>query len=368
LYHAEAALSDNHPRPGRECYNPVFHRRIRRDEIMKIALIGYGGVGRGLVRILHDKADSLQREYGFAASIVAVATRSRGTIVNPAGIDLAWLKDASDLSAGGIDPAWDAMRVIREGAADVIIEATPTALASGQPAIDHCRAAIMAGKHLVLANKGPIALAYGDLRTAAEAAGVLLRFEATVMAGTPSLRLALQALAGCTIHKARGILNGTTNYMLTKMEAGIPYAEVLAEAQALGYAEADPTADVDGWDAAGKGIILAAALFGSSFTLDQMTVSGIRGITPADIESARAAGERYRLIVEVMPEGGSVGPVRLPASHPLAGVSGATNAVTYTTDLMGDITLIGAGAGGVQTGFALLSDLLDIHRLRTTHR
>jgi homoserine dehydrogenase len=172
----------------------------------------------------------------------------------------------------------------------------------------------------------------------------------------------MQALAGCRIDSARGILNGSTNFMLTQMENGKPYAEAQAEAQALGYLEADPSADVDGWDAAGKGIILAAALFGKKLTLNDMSVQGIRAITPEQIAAAKAAGERIKLIVEISPQGGKVAPTRLPINHPLASVSGSTNAITYATDLLGEVTLVGAGAGRLQTGFGVLSDLLDIAR------
>jgi homoserine dehydrogenase len=220
------------------------------------------------------------------------------------------------------------------------------------------------GQHVVLANKGPVAVAYPELASRAKAAGKLLRFEATVMAGTPSIRLGAQALAGCKITQARGILNGTTNYILTQMEDGMSYADALARAQALGYAEADPTADVDGWDAAAKAVILAAALFGARLTLADMSVRGIRDLTTQDIATAKAAGERWKLIAQVTPTGGSVQPTRVPLAHPLAGVSGTTNAVTYITDLLGDVTLVGAGAGRLQTGFGLLSDLLEIHDFR----
>jgi homoserine dehydrogenase len=205
-----------------------------------------------------------------------------------------------------------------------------------------------------------VAVAYNKLQAAAKAAGKQLRFEATVMGGTPLIRLGMEALAGCEITGARGILNGTTNYMLTQMDGGMTYADALAEAQALGYAEADPTADVDGWDAASKAIILAAALFGAKLSFDDMDVRGISQITPEEIAAAREAGERWKLIAEVTPQGASVTPQRISLSHPLAGVSGGTNAVTYSTDLLGDVTLIGAGAGGVQTGFGVFSDLLQI--------
>jgi homoserine dehydrogenase len=141
------------------------------------------------------------------------------------------------------------------------------------------------------------------------------------------------------------------------------YDSALKQAQELGYAETDPSGDVDGWDAAGKAIILGAALFGKQWTLDDLDVTGISGISSDDVAAAKQAGERWKLIATVTPEGGVVRPVRLSLANPLAGVSGATNAVTYATDLMGDVTLIGAGAGRKETGFAALADLLDIHRL-----
>ncbi|HVU11487.1 MAG TPA: homoserine dehydrogenase [Phototrophicaceae bacterium] len=332
---------------------------------MDIILIGFGGVGKGLAQILRDKESELWLDQAFRARIVGVATRSHGTLYHPDGLDLDNLLDGTyfdhpEIPFPGLARDWDALRLVRESKADVIVEVSPTNLQTGQPALDLCRAAFESGKHVVLANKGPVAVAYDELQSLAQAKGKLLRFEATVMAGTPSIRLGMQALAGCTIERVRGIFNGTTNYMLTQMEGGLSYAEALAEAQALGYAEADPTADVDGWDAAGKGIILAAAIFGQKLTLNQMDVSGIREITQAEIAAAQAANERIKLIVEVTAVGGKVSPTRLPISHPLASVSGSTNAITYVTDLLGDVTLIGKGAGGVQTGFGLLSDLIEV--------
>jgi homoserine dehydrogenase len=335
---------------------------------MKIALIGFGTVGQGLAEILRDKADQLA-DYRF--EIVAVATQRRGTLYHPDGLDIPDLLKSMELGGlsyypdgMGLNRDWDVTTLIRQCNADVIVECTHTNLTNAQPALDYCRAALASGKNLVLANKGPIALAYAELKESARRAELLLRFEATVMAGTPSLRLAMSALEGCTITQARGILNGTTNYILTQMENGMDYAAALAEAQRLGYAEADPTADVGGWDAAGKALILSAALFDQKLTVEQMRVEGITTITVADVQVAAAAGERWRLIATVTPQGASVRPQRLPITHPLAGVSGATNAVTYSTDLLGDVTLVGAGAGKKQTGFGLLSDLLEIARLQ----
>jgi homoserine dehydrogenase len=335
---------------------------------LKLLLIGFGTVGQGFAEILRDKAALLREQSGFVPVIIGVATRSGGTLYHPDGLDVNKLLAAA--AQGGINhypdtPGlrrdMDTLTLIQNSGADALLEASITNLQTGQPATDYCLAALAAGQHVILANKGPIALAYAELKAAAQKAGKQLRFEGTVMAGTPSLTLALEALAGCTILEARGILNGTTNYMLTQMAQGVVYADALAEAQRLGYAEADPTADVDGWDAAGKLLILAAALYGKKLSLTDMPVKGISGITPADIEAARQAGEVYKLIASVTPAGGSVNPERVPLNHPLA-VSGGTNAITFKTDLMGEITLVGAGAGRLQTGFALLADVLAIHR------
>jgi homoserine dehydrogenase len=336
---------------------------------MNLALIGFGGVGQGLAHILASKAADLHDAHGFEARIVAVVTRSRGSLYAPNGLDIPALLEA--MAAGGLShypdqPGlrrdFDALTIARESNADVLIEASPSNLETGQPALEVCLAAFAGGRHVVLANKGAMVCGYGQLQQAAQRAGKKLLFEATVMGGTPALRLGMKALAGCTISEVKGIINGTTNYILTQMEGGMSYGEALAEAQGLGYAEADPTADVDGWDAAGKAIILAAALFNRPVTFDDMTVQGISHLTPDHVAAAKEAGERWKLIARVTPESASVQPMRIPISHPLAGVAGATNALTLTTDLLGDVTLIGKGAGGVETGFGLLSDLMEIHR------
>ena len=252
--------------------------------------------------------------------------------------------------------------MIALGEADVLVEASPTNLETAQPALDFCYQALEAGMHLALANKGPVALNYAGLQAKARAKGLLMRYEATVMAGTPTMHLAEDALAGCEIRSARGILNGTTNYILTQMESGLSYDDALAQAQALGYAETDPSGDVEGWDAAGKVLILANALFGGKLAMADLDVSGITAISAADIAVAKAAGKRYKLIARATPDGGEVKATRLSLDDPLASVGGSTNAITLETDLLGDITLIGAGAGKLETGYAILSDLLAIQR------
>ncbi|NDJ63082.1 MAG: homoserine dehydrogenase [Chloroflexi bacterium] len=341
---------------------------------MKLTLIGFGVVGQGLVAILTDKAAELRRQHNFAPQIVAVATRSRGSLLHPDGLDPQGLLTAIAAGhldhypdAAGLSRGLDPLQIIAQSGAAVLIEAAPSNLQTGQPALDHVRAAFAAGQHVVLANKGPVAVAYHDLVARARAAGRSLLFEATVMAGTPALRTATAGLAGCQIAEVSGVLNGTTNYMLTEMERGLTYADALAQAQQLGYAETDPSADVDGWDAAAKAVILGAALFDQALDLRALPVQGIRHLTPADIAAARAAGERWKLIARITPQAAAVAPARLPLDHPLAAVGGATNAITYTTDLLGAVTLIGPGAGQRVTGAALLADLLAVHQ-RVSHR
>lgn len=336
---------------------------------MKLLLIGFGVVGQGLVEILRDKGAQLEQALGFSAQVVGVVTASKGSLYRPDGLDIAALLAAAQ--RGRFDAYPEQSRLLRglsagemiaAGGADVLVEMSPTNLETAQPALAICHQALDAGLHLALANKGPVALDYANLREKARASGLQLRYEATVMAGTPTMQLAEEALAGCEVRAARGILNGTTNYMLTQMEAGLSYAGALAQAQALGYAETDPSGDVEGWDAAGKVLILANALFGSGLRMADLDVSGITGISAADIAAAETAGERYKLIAQATPAGGSVKALRLPLSDPLASVAGATNAITLETDLLGDVTLIGAGAGKLETGSAILSDLLAIQR------
>ena len=217
-------------------------------------------------------------------------------------------------------------------------------------------------KHIVTANKGPVALGFSGLSKRAKDANVQIRYEATLMAGTPAISVALEGLAGCTIETVRGIVNGTTNYILTEMENGLAYEDALKQAQELGYAETDPTADVEGYDAAAKVLIMLDTFFGRDLSLKDIDVTGITQISTDDIASAKANGERYKLIASASENGGEVAPVRLPLSDPLAQVGGATNAITFQTDLMGAVTVIGAGAGQKETAAALLSDLLAIHR------
>ncbi|HEU5100013.1 MAG TPA: homoserine dehydrogenase [Roseiflexaceae bacterium] len=337
----------------------------------RLILIGLGSAGQGLAQILRSHGDALARRYGVELRITAVCTRSRGSLYHADGIDPAALLRAiqdqghlRDLPGQHDSPPLD---TIEQSDADVLVELSPTDLVSGEPATTHIRAALGRGMHAITANKGPIALHLAELRRLAADAGLYLGYEGTVMSGTPALRLGWSDLAGCEINELRGIVNGTTNYILTQMESGMSYTDALAEAQRLGYAEADPTGDVEGYDAAAKAVILANVLMDARLSLGDVERAGITTLTRDTIEAARASNERWKLIARVWRDGhrvrASVQPTRLPISHPLSGASGATNALTLTTDLLGDVTLIGPGAGGIPTGFAVISDILAMHLL-----
>jgi len=336
-------------------------------QTVRLALIGFGNVGQGFAQILLERGDSYAENLGLNFSIVAVNDLVRGSAYNPDGLDLRTLLKAENLSTlPEGNTGWDAFAMIARSNADVVLELSFTDLQTGEPAISHVRAALEHGKHVVTSNKGPIALRYAELSDLAHNRNLRIGVEGTVMSGTPSLHLGMELLAGAGIQRVQGILNGTTNYILTQMESGASYADALAEAQARGFAEADPTGDVEGFDAAGKIAILSTLLMKSPLRLDQVDRTGITAITQADIQAAKSAGQRWKLIgnLEKSPAGinASVKPLRLPLEHPLANVNGATNAITYTTDLLGDVTLIGPGAGRMETGYALVCDLLGIYR------
>ncbi len=337
----------------------------------RLAMIGFGNVGQGFAQILAERGPQLAHAYGLNLQIVAVCDLLKGSLADPAGLDPAVLL-AAVKSSGNLDsvPAphrgWDALGAIAQANADALIELSYTDLKTGEPAITHLRAALERGLHVVTTNKGPIALRYPELKTIADQHGVEIGAEGTVMSGTPSLRIGQELLAPAGITRIQGIVNGTTNYILTQMENGMDYTAALAGAQAKGYAEADPTGDVEGFDAAGKVVILANLLMGASLDMTAVDRTGITAITSQDIAAAQAAGERWKLIGRVESVDGvvqaSVRPTRLPLTHPLASVGGATNALTFTTDLLGDVTVVGPGAGRLETGYALVCDLLAIHR------
>jgi homoserine dehydrogenase len=336
---------------------------------MRLLFVGFGTVGQGLAELLLKKKEFLSKDYGFAPVVVGISDQLKGSAMNANGLDL---QEALDLAKAGTSLSeikdsgftGDAIGMLNEADADVMLEATYTDIKTGEPATAHIKTALAKGMHVVTTNKGPLALNYLELDKIAQEQNVKFLFEGTVMSGTPLINLIRETLAGSDIREIKGILNGTTNYILTRMEEGLAYEEALKKAQELGYAEAVPDADVLGWDALAKVTILATVFFGASAAPFDYPCEGITGITASAIADAKNRGKRFKLIGKVWREGeyvkASVGPEEVDLTHPLASVLGATNAVTITTDTLGDVTIVGAGAGKIETGFSLLNDLLHI--------
>jgi len=342
---------------------------------LKIGLIGCGTVGTGLLEILDRKREQLKDAYDFEPKVVAISDLHKGSILVPDGIELkqmlSILKEGKRIDQyygeGKTAELLNPLDMIETCEADIIAELSYTDIKTGEPATSYIKKAFRTGMHVVTSNKGPAALYYHELKRMADQNKLFFRIEGTVMSGTPVFSLFESGLAGNEIREVKGILNGTTNFILTKMEQeGMDYAEALRLAQKLGYAEADPTADVQGYDAVAKVVILSNVLLGGSLTPEDVRREGITSLTKEQILAAKAQGSRYKLIAQTRRTGdrieASVSPQKLPLSDPLAGIMGAQNALTFDLDLMGKITIQGAGAGKTETGYSILVDMLAIQR------
>ncbi|QAS53102.1 homoserine dehydrogenase [Halobacillus litoralis] len=344
---------------------------------IKVAFIGFGGVGQALAEIFIEKKKKLINAHDMEVSVVAVADLMKGSVYRPGGLEVKTVLECVR-NDGSVETypddhqtikGWSSIETIERCNADVIVEVTYTDVQTGEPAITHCHRAFEKGKSVITTNKGPVALAYKELTEKAEANNVFFGFEGTVMSGTPALRLPVETLAGNHIKEIKGILNGTTNFILTEMEKGMEYDKALEKAQQLGYAEADPTSDVEGYDIRYKTAILSSHVLGMPILHTDVSCEGITNLTMADVIEALEDGERWKLIARIINEGdtvkATVKPERIPIQDSLAGISGATNAIVFECDLSGPIMLTGAGAGLKETGFSLLIDLIHYKKRQT---
>jgi len=336
----------------------------------RLLLIGFGTVGRGVATRLQAAREDLAT-HGVAVQIVGVADPAVGSIACPDGLEpgrlLELVHGGHDLTEyAGARPLEEPLAQLTELGVEVVFEMTPTDLRTGGVGLTHVRGALDAGCHVATTNKGPIALAYPELAALAARRGVQLKAEGTVLSGTPVLNLAENGLVGAGTRAFRGVLNGTCNFILCQMEEGCSYAEALIGAQELGYAEADPTGDVEGWDAAAKVSILANLVLGAGIVLEDVERRGIADLDAEQIRADAAAGTPWRLVGQARRAKtgwrAEVAPRRLAADDPLARARGATNGVVFETDALGEITIVGPGAGRDATGHALVADLVAIHR------
>ena len=329
-------------------------------EPVRVGLLGCGNVGAALVELIRTRSDDIAARTGLALEVARVAVRSvtkERSVVLPDGV-----------------LTHDAAGVVTDPGIDVVVEV----IGGIEPARELTLDAIKAGKPVITANKELLANVGAELFAAADHAGVDLLFEAAVCGGIPVIRPLRESLAGERIHRVMGIVNGTTNYILTRMtEAGASYADALSEAQTLGYAERDPTADVEGYDAAAKAAIIASIAFGVRVVAGDVTNEGIAHITRADIDYAAKMGYVIKLLAIAEQRDGSEGtevgvrvhPAMVPAEHPLASVRDSFNAVFVEGAAVGNLMLYGRGAGGFPTASAVLGDLIDaaVNRARGSH-
>ncbi|MBN2517672.1 MAG: homoserine dehydrogenase [Candidatus Altiarchaeota archaeon] len=330
---------------------------------VKVALLGFGVIGRGFADLLLKKQDFLRKKHNLEIKVVGIGEYN-GCLVNDKGVDL---KTALDLREKGqwLDKHKDWKKItgkelLEKTDAEVAVEVVPSNIKTGEPGADLIEAALKNGRHVVSSDKCAMAHKFTKLKKLAESKDVRLLYEASAGGAMPLMSLARECLQIDEIKSLQGILNGTTNYILTKMQkGGMDLQTALREAQELGYAEADPTYDIEGIDAAAKLVILANDLMGMEKTYNDVEVSGITQVTKEAVALAKKNGYSIKLIAEISGSSLSVRPKLVPEGHPLD-IDGSLNGVMFKTDVARDVTIIGRGAGGLETQSAIYSDLLRV--------
>jgi len=338
-----------------------------------LAFIGFGNVARALARLLIRKQDLLKSQYDITFSFTGIATGRHGFAVNPNGIDIenvfALLESGWDISSLSSTTVQDSLAVIQHSQADVMFENSPVNTQTGQPALDHIRMALELGMHAITANKGPVVHGYRELTALAKSKGKTFGFESTVLGGAPVFSVFRETFPLADLSSFKGILNATTNIILSRMENGESYEDAVKYCQSVGVAETDPTNDVDGWDAAIKVAALITVLMDTPFTPQQVNPTGIRGITSEMIAKAKSEGKRYKLICSAEKDGdlikARVAPELVDASSPLYGMMNSDTGVTFTTDVILDYSIIlsereGISGGPIDTAYGLFADFASI--------
>jgi len=334
---------------------------------LRLILVGFGTVGRSVARIIHQDGERLVRDYGFEPKITTIVD-SQGYCSDENGIDLPRalkVKEEEGTVAkypGKGKSKTDRLAVISRSDGEIVIETTPSNFKNGEPGLSNVKQALNSGKHVVTANKGPLAMAMPALLELAAHRKLRLSFSGTVGGGTPFLSFATKCMPGERITGFHGILNGTTNYILTRMdEAGLTFKDSLNEAQEKGFAETDPTNDVEGFDTAAKVVIIANYIFNQRLSLHDIRRIGISKVTSDSLRKARKSNSRIKLVGRLSGTTATVGPEEIKLADPIC-VPGTLNALSFSTEHIGDVTLVGPGAGGEQTASAIIRDLVDIRR------
>lgn len=337
----------------------------------RLALIGFGNVGQALLRLLDRKKELLLKEHDLSFSITGIATGRHGTAMDLQGINIENAleltskgKDLGAISKHGVNV--DPFEFIRSCGADVLFENTPVNYSDGQPAVEYLRTALQAGMHTITANKGPVVHAYQELTSLAKKMGQKFFFESAVMDGAPIFSLFRESLPATELHRFSGILNSTTNLILSRMESGESFEQAVAYAQSIGIAETDPSGDIDGWDAAVKVAALVTVLMDIPFKPDQVIRTGIRKISQEDVFQASRQGKRWKLVCSARREGkfvfAQVKPELVGSESPLFGVSGTSSIVTFETDVLPQLSIVEGNPGPETTAYGLLADFINLTR------
>lgn len=333
----------------------------------RLVLLGFGNVGRAFARLLLRKRSLLEETYGITFSVTGIATGRHGSAMDPVGLDLEKalqiVEDGGSLAALSRQPApRDHLAFIQACPGEVLFENTPVNHTTGQPAIDHLKAALEAGMHAITANKGPVVHAYAELKALAQSRGRKFLFESTVMDGAPIFSLWRETLPAAELRGFRGILNSCTNLLLGRMENGESFADAVRYAQSIGITETDPSADIDGWDAAIKVAALATVLMGAPLTPQEVERQGIRGIDAHKLEEARRAGRRWKLVCTAWREDGRVrgrvAPEMVGPDSPLFAINGTSSYVQFETDTLPGLGVVESNPGPETTAYGLLADFL----------
>ena len=336
---------------------------------LKLALLGFGNAGRAFGKLLLEKHDEIKTKYDTDVKVVAIATGSRGNLVCNEGIDVAAAiadieKDGKFAPERGLS-SLTTMEIVETVDYDVMAEMTPLNIFTGQPATDHIKGAFARKKHAITANKGPIAWHFRRLADMAKDAGVCFFYETTVMDGTPVFNLVEHTLKFARVTEVSGILNSTTNFILEEMEKGCDYDDIMERGRALGFVEADPAMDIEGYDAAAKITALLNVLMDAGITPDMVERKGIEDITYEDIENARAQGKIIKLVCKGTRDAdgnvhASVQPTLVDRTDLLATVNSTTSIVSITTDLMKKITVVEHDPEIEQTAYGVFGDLIRV--------
>lgn len=347
----------------------VRERGVIRLMVLRLCMIGFGNAGMEFCRLILQKQNELIDIYDYKLLVTDIVTKSKGMLRNNNGIDLEralgevsstgrFSSDNPDIFEG------DSIANIMSSCSDAVLEMSTLSIKDGQPAIRHIEAALASGKHVITANKGPIAWAYKRLKAEADSKGLQLLYETTVMDGTPVFNLVKETLPGCRVLGFKGILNSTTNFILEEMEAGRSFEEALKEAQLRGFAEAEPSMDIDGWDAAAKTAAIVNAIMGGELNPFSVERKGISGITLEEIQTARKAGKKIKLLCEGWQDNGLirglVAPTLFDDKDIYANIDSTSSIISIQTDLMGEICIVERKPEIQQTAYGIYSDTLTL--------